>query len=329
MPEQLAAGVIALALVIYALTGGADFGGGILDLTARGPRGAELRALISRAIGPIWEANHVWLILVVVVCFVCLPGAFSAIMTGLHLPLLIMLLGVVGRGVAFVFRAYDDPDEHVQRGWSLLFSLSSLLTPMALGTNLGALAAGAADPGLPGRWIGPWLAPFPLVVGALVTCSVTQLAACHLTNETSNTALQDELRLRGLVAGGVCGALALLGLILARSGAPGLYAGLVEGPGMLVFHGVTAACAIGGLVGLVRRRWALARLLVGGQVALVALGWALAQWPLAVPPSLSISEVAAPREVIVPVLWALGLGAVGLLPALGFLYSVFHQRTKA
>ena len=325
MPEQLAAGVIVVALVIYALTGGADFGGGVLDLTARGPRGAELRALISRAIGPIWEANHVWLILVLVVAFVCLPGAFVAINQALHLPLLIMLVGVVGRGAAFVFRAYDDPDPAVQRGWSLIFALSSLLTPMALGVTLGAVAAGAAAPSVAPAFLGPWLAPFPLVVGALVTASVTQLAACHLLNETSAPELREDLRARGLVAGALCGALALTGLALARTGAPVLYAGLVQSPVAPLFHAITGGAALGGLFALYRRRWALARVFVAAQVALVALGWAGAQWPLAVPPDLTITAAAAPREVIVPVLWALGVGALGLVPALILLFRVFRR----
>ena len=316
MPEQLAAGVIVVALVIYALTGGADFGG---------PRGAELRALIGRAIGPIWEANHVWLILVVVVAFVCLPGAFVAIMTTLHLPLMIMLFGVVGRGTAFVFRAYDDPDPAVQRGWSLIFALSSLLTPMALGTTLGAIAAGAAAPTDTPSFLGPWLAPFPLVVGALVTASVTQLAACHLLNETSNTTLQEDLRVRGLVAGGICGALALAGIALSQRGAPVIYAGLVQSGFAPVFHGVTGGVAIGGLVALARRRWMFARALVAAQVSLTALGWAAAQWPLAIPPDLTITAAAAPAAVIVPVLWAIGIGAVGLVPALILLFRVFRR----
>ncbi len=330
MPEQLAAGVIVVALILYALSGGADFGGGILDLTARGPRGRALRELIARAIGPIWEANHVWLILVVVVMFVCLPRAFAVIMTALHVPLVIMLVGVVLRGSAFVFRSYDDPDELVQRRWGLLFALSSLLTPLALGTTLGAVASGALRLGPEGRVLtdfwSAWTAPFPLVVGGLVTAQFTFLAAIYLTLETEEPELREMLRRRGLVAGGLSGALAMAGLVLARDGAPIVWAGLVQSAWALPFQGVTALVALGALGALAKRRWAPARALAAAQVVLVALGWAAAQWPLAVPPDLDLSAAAAPREVIVPVLWALGLGALGLIPALLWLYRVFGKR---
>lgn len=331
MPEMLAAGVIVGALVLYALTGGADFGGGILDLTARGPRGRALRDLIARAIGPIWEANHVWLILVVVVLFVCFPRAFAVVMTALHIPLAVMLVGVVMRGSAFVFRGYDDPSELVARRWSLVFAASSLLTPLALGTTLGAVASGALrlDPAT-GRvltdFVSAWLAPFPLAVGGLVTALFALLAATYLAMETEDPALREDLRRRGLGAGVLTGTFAFLSLALAAEGAPRVWAGLAGGPWSLPFQVVTGGVAVGALLALARRRWALARGLAAGQVVLVSLGWAASQWPMLVPPDLDIASAAAPPSVIVPVLWALGLGAIGLFPALFWLYRVFGKR---
>jgi cytochrome d ubiquinol oxidase subunit II len=166
-PVLILAGVITAALIVYALTGGADYGGGVIDLFARGPRAKDLRTLIARAIGPIWEAHHVWLILVIVLTFVCLPKAFAAIMTALHIPLTILLIGVVLRGSAFVFRAYDDPTDEVQRRWSLIFAVASVVSPWALGVTLGAVASGTITFDGAGRvqtdFISAWAAPFPAV----------------------------------------------------------------------------------------------------------------------------------------------------------------------
>src|SRR3954471_3116805 len=134
------AGMAILAsLTIYALTGGADYGGGGLDLLARGPRAEGQRALIARAIGPVWEANHVWLILVVVVLFTAFPPAFAAVTTGLHLPLSVMLVGIVLRGSAFTFLHYDASERN-RRRWGRAFALPSVATPVLLGVVVGALA---------------------------------------------------------------------------------------------------------------------------------------------------------------------------------------------
>ena len=134
--------IILAALVVYALSGGADYGGGMWDLLASGPRAPRQRAAIEHAIGPIWEANHVWLILVIVVLFTAFPEAFAVIMTALHIPMTAVLLGIVLRGSTFVFRKYDVQDGAVHRRWSTLFGASSVFTPFVLGLCLGALASG-------------------------------------------------------------------------------------------------------------------------------------------------------------------------------------------
>ncbi len=131
------------ALVLYLLFGGADFGGGVWDLLASGPRREEQRALIEHAIGPIWEANHVWLILAVVLMFVCFPSAWAALSTALHVPLTVMLVGVVLRGSAFAFRSYGSDDDASQRRWGRTFAMASVVTPLTLGMCVGAVASGA------------------------------------------------------------------------------------------------------------------------------------------------------------------------------------------
>src|SRR5262245_23058179 len=166
--EQVIAVVTLVSLILYALMGGADFGGGVWDLFARGPRRARQREAISEAIAPIWEANHVWLILVIVLLFTAWPRAFAAMMTALHIPLTAMLLGIVLRGTTFVFRKYDSKRDNVQRRWSRVFGISSTFTPFVQGLTLGALATGAirVEGSLvrTGFFAG-WLTPFALLCG--------------------------------------------------------------------------------------------------------------------------------------------------------------------
>src|SRR5271167_2088334 len=135
-------GVLLISLTIYVLTAGADYGGGVWDLFAGGPRAYLQRDLIERAIGPIWEADHVWLILVIVILFTAFPPAFSAIMIGLHVPLTLMLVGVVMRGSAFSFRSYGGGGDLAEREWGRVFAIASIVTPLLLGIIIGAIAAG-------------------------------------------------------------------------------------------------------------------------------------------------------------------------------------------
>ena len=150
-PGNFVAAVIVVAMLLYALTGGADFGGGVWDLLATGPRAGAQRQAIARAIGPIWEANHVWLLVVLVLMFVAFPTAFAAIMTALHLPMLIMLTGITLRGSAFVFRTYG-PDRPEWRRWGVVFGAASAVTPIFLGVVLGAVSSGAS----PFVQMAPW-----------------------------------------------------------------------------------------------------------------------------------------------------------------------------
>src|SRR2546423_971239 len=157
-----------VSLTFYALLAGADYGGGVWDLFARGPRADEQRALIAHAIGPIWEANHVWLILVVVILFTAFPAAFATITTALHIPLTLLLIGIVLRGSAFTFRTYDSQRDSVQRRWSRTFSIASIITPVLLGVIVGALSSGTIhleDGTFTSSFLSSWLTPFPFAVG--------------------------------------------------------------------------------------------------------------------------------------------------------------------
>src|SRR5690349_17011908 len=200
-PAALVAGAIAASLNIYAVTAGADFGGGVWDLLASGDRKDRQRSLIAEAIAPIWEANHVWLILVVVLLFTAFPPAFAQLMTVLHIPLSLLLLGIVLRGSAFTFRSYDSRRDSVQRRWGRIFAITSTVTPLLLGTILGAIATGDVGEQSPtsgtsfaSAYVAPWLSPFPIAVGALALVLFAFLAAVYLTVEAEDDALRDDFR---------------------------------------------------------------------------------------------------------------------------------------
>jgi cytochrome bd ubiquinol oxidase subunit II len=328
--EHLLGGVMLAALVLYALLGGADYGGGVWDLLAGGPRRDEQRALIERAIGPIWEANHVWLILVVVVLFGAFPPAFAAITVALHVPLLIFLLGVVFRGSAFTFRAHDARGDRSQRRWGLVFSLASVAAPMVLGAVVGAVASGrirVVDGVVVTGFFASWLAPFPLLVGLFALCLFAFLAATYLAWEASATpALADDFRIRALAAGAAVGGVAVATFAASFTGAPLISAGLTDRPFTWPLHTATAAAALTAFWALYRRRFALARFAAAAQTALILLGWAASQYPYLMVPDLTITGAAANARTQHLILTSLAIGSALLFPSLWALYRVFKAR---
>lgn len=336
LPEYFVAGIMFLALVLYVLTGGADFGGGVWDLLATGPRAQKQRDLLAHAIGPIWEANHVWLIIVVVLMFVAFPSAFATMTTLLHIPLTVMLVGIVLRGSAFVFRTYDSEEVRVQKRWGVLFAIGSIVTPLMLGITLGALASGALASGaLPAHasagtvydvFIVPWLKPFPIAIGVLTLALCAFLGALYAIFETDDEALKSDFRKRALASALLVGCLAGLTLMTAKHGAPRIYAGLLRESWSPYFQLATGLMAVGALGALVFKYDLIARVLGMAQVALLVSGWALAQFPYLIVPIRTIRDSAAPRSILLPVLAALGLGAIALVPAYTYLFIVFKGR---
>ena len=328
--ETIIAGAMVVSLIFYALLGGADYGGGVWDLFARGPRAREQRALIAEAIGPVWEANHVWLILVIVILFTAFPPAFAAIATALHIPLTLMLIGIVLRGTAFTFRTYDVQRDDVQRRWSLVFSVASIITPVLLGITLGAIASGrirVRDGIVTSGFFQAWHAPFPFAVGLFALALFAFLAAVYLTLETRDHELQEDFRRRALIAGAAVGALALTVFLLAEMGAPTVRAGISRSRWALSLHLATAVCATSAFYALWRRKYRLARVCAAGQVTLILLGWAFAQFPYLVEPDITISSAAAPRVTLQLLLGALAAGAVLLFPSFYYLFRVFKGKT--
>lgn len=330
--ERLVETAIWLCLLIYALSGGADFGSGVWDLFASGPRAARQRAVVADAIAPIWEANHVWLIIVIVLLFTGFPAVFAAAATALHVPLTIMLVGIVLRGSAFVFRTYSKPSEAGHRRWGLVFAIASAVTPVMAGVCVGAAVSGSirvVDGTMTSGFWRPWLAVFPLAVGLFTLALFAFLAAVYLIHETRDEDLKEDFRRRALAASLLVGALAWLCFALAAAGAPQIYRGLSARWWSIPFQALTGAAALGALAALHRRRDQWARALAVLQVALVLLGWALAQYPYGLVPDLTLHEAAAPASVLRPVLITLGAGAALILPAFAWLYAIFKRRVLA
>jgi cytochrome d ubiquinol oxidase subunit II len=328
---DLLAGILVLALNAYVLLGGADFGGGVWDLLARGPRAARQRDLVARAIGPVWEANHVWLILAIVMLFTCFPAAFARISITPHIPLALMLVGIVVRGSAFTFRSTGAGEEGFERRWGRAFAGASLLTPLLLGISLAAVASGrlgergAGSGTFVEAYVLPWLTPFGLVVGLLTLACFAYLAAVYLVLETDDPELREDFRHRAIESGIAVPAVAGLALALAESGAPRLVEGLVRSAWAVPYLVGTGLAAAAAFVGLFGRRYAFARAAGAAEVSLLVWGWALAQYPYVVPPDLTIVATAAPRITLTLVLVGLAGGAVVLVPSLYYLFRVFKM----
>jgi len=319
---DLLAGIVVASLNAYVLLAGADFGGGLWDLFATGPRRRDQRALVAEAIGPVWEANHVWLILALVLLFSCFPAAFAQLSIRLHIPLSLALIGIVLRGSAFAFRSYGGQRDEVQRNWGRLFAIASVVTPLLLGMAVGAVATGRV--GDAGRGMGegfyfvyvaPWLNPFALAVGVFTLACFAFLAAVYLTLESADRELRDDFRRRALGAGV---AVIVLGAVVLA-----LQEGPLGVPWAAPLHFVTGATAVGCLAALWLGWWQAARIAAATEVSLIVWGWAAGQYPYLVPPDFSIAGSAAPRVTLELALGALGLGGLVLFPSLYYMFRLF------
>lgn len=327
--EFLIAAVMLIGLILYALLGGADFGGGIWDLLALGPRARAQREAIANAIAPVWEANHVWLILVIVLLFTAFPSAFAAIMTVLFIPMTLVLIGIVLRGSAFVFRKYGWQDDPTFRRWSTVFGISSFFTPFFLGTNLGALATGTVrlSNGAPlYGFLAGWTTPFALGCGLFAQALFAFLAAVYLTVDTRHhPELQSDFRLRALISGVALAPIAYSVFFLSYKDAPIIFEDMNSwwGPWLLL---ITSLSAIGALAALWWRRFTLARAFAILQVGLILLGWGLAQYPYLAVPDYTLGGAAGPQATLRLVVIGLAVGAILLFPSLGYLFYVFKGR---
>jgi cytochrome d ubiquinol oxidase subunit II len=330
---EIIAGIVVISLNAYVLLAGADFGGGVWDLFASGSRRRDQRALVTEAIGPVWEANHVWLILALVLLFSCFPAAFAHLSIRLHITLSLALIGIVLRGSAFAFRSYGGPRDDVQETWGRLFSIASVVTPVLLGMAVGAVAAGTIGEegrgkgeGFIALYVSPWLNLFAFSVGVFALACFAYLAAVYLTLESDDRALQDDFRRRGIAAGLAVMVTGIIALALSRGVAPSLAQGLLGAPWASPLHLLTGLAALGGLAALWFRRWRWARIAAAGEVSLILWGWAFGQYPYLVPPEFSIDGSAAPRVTLELALAAVAVGGLVLFPSLYYLFKVFKGK---
>jgi len=326
--ENLAAMVVLLGLIAYAMFGGADFGGGVWTALASGPRATEQRESISRAMGPVWETNHVWLILVVVTLFTAFPPAFADLFTALLIPLVIALVGIVFRGAAFAFRHYAHYAGTDLPATGMVFSVASIITPLSMGMAAGAVAGGhitiengAVTSGL----FEPWLQPFPIVCGLIAVAICGFLTAYYMTTRATGELLED-FRRRGLMASLVLGALLIIALPIAYWDADAFWEQMKD-PAPLAVMGAAVAMGLTSLVVLWRRWYLLAPPVAAATVALVIGGWAAVQYPYLILPDQRISDVAAGDPPLTAFLIALPIGALILIPSLVLLYAVFSEKT--
>jgi len=324
---DICAAILWLGATFYALFGGADFGGGFWDLVAGGSeRGERPRAVIQQSLTPVWEANHVWLIFILVVLWTAFPPAFSAVMTTLYVPIALAALGIVLRGSGFAFRKSIEGLSG-RRAAGATFAISSLLTPFFMGAVVGAVADGNVPPDGNGAAFSSWLQPLPLLTGAMFVASGAYLAAVFLIGDASRRGddeMQRYFARRALAAAAVAGAAAIFGLVELHAETRYVFDRLIDQGLPLVI--LSALCGLGALailLAMARRPgappWPL-RPLAGGAVIAVIWGWGVAQFPYLLPTSLKISEAAAPTDTLTSVIIVFLFAGIIVLPALGLLY---------
>jgi cytochrome bd ubiquinol oxidase subunit II len=321
-----AAAILWVGATFYALFGGADFGGGVWDLVAGGPeRGERPRALIQRSLTPVWEANHVWLIFVLVVLWTAFPEAFSAIFTTLYVPLTLAALGIVLRGSGFAFRKSIEGLQG-RRAMGAAFAISSLMTPFFMGAVVGAIAAGHVPAAGNGDAFSTWLQPLPLLVGAMFVATSAYLAGVFLVGDARRAGDEEMERYferRAVGAAVVAGALAAAGLVALHSEARYVFDRLTSQGLPLVVLSLVCGAAL--LVVLLRGARRPLRPLAAGAVVAVIWGWGVAQFPYLLPTSLRIDQAAAPDPTMTIIFIVFAAAAVLVLPSLGLLY-VLAQR---
>jgi cytochrome bd ubiquinol oxidase subunit II len=321
-----AAAILWVGATFYALFGGADFGGGFWDLIAGdAEKGERPRDLIQRSLTPVWEANHVWLIFILVILWTAFPPAFSAVMTTVYVPLALAAVGIVLRGAGFAFRKSFE-ELAARRAAGAAFALSSVMTPFFMGAVVGAIAAGNVPADGNGDAFSSWLAPLPLLTGAMFVATGAYLSAVFLVGDARRAGEEDLERYfvrRALAAAAVAGVAAAAGLLELHSEARYVFDRLVSQGLPLVI--LSALCGFGLLAVLLRGGRRPLRPLAAGAVVAVIWGWGVAQFPYLLPRSLTIGEAAAPDPTLNVVFGVFAVAAVLVLPSLGLLY-VLTQR---
>jgi len=329
MPEVCLALAI-IGITAYAVLAGADLGAGFWDLTAGGDqRGGRVRGMIQRSMSPVWEANHVWLIFVLVILWTSFPEFFGSIMSTLYVPLFIAAFGIILRGVAFAVRGQAATMAEA-RGFGAVFASSSVLVPFCLGAALGGIASGRVPVGNAlGAPMDSWINPTSILIGVLAVVTGAYISAVYLAADAVRADLPDlveAFRRRALGAGVVAGLIAIGGLFVIRSDARDLFDGLTSGGG-LVFVLLSAAFGLLTLALVWTRRLPLARFSSAAAVGCIVVGWAFAQSPYLLPGELTLDQAAASDATLTALLISVAVGLCLLVPSLFYLYRLVLRGT--
>ena len=323
---------LAVSILLYCLLAGADFGAGILEAFLGSRRREEQRKVIAHAMGPVWEANHVWLILAVVILFTGFPKAYSALSITFHIPLTLMLLGVILRGCAFTFRHYDAVRDRSQRAYSAIFMTSSFLTPLMLGVVAGGMLIGASSPieaGFYAAFVRPWMNLFCFAVGVFGCVLFAFLAAVYLIGETEDAEVKRIFVRRALVLNGLAIPAGLCVFIAAEiNGLPLARFFIGKAASLASMIGATVLF-IPLWIAIRRDASQSARIVAAAQVGLILIGWFRLQFPVIIDSRsgpLTIYSAAAPEPTLRYLLYALIAGSAIIFPALVYLLKVFKVR---
>lgn len=320
--------VMGISLVLYVLLGGADFGAGIIELFT----GDRANRVISRAIAPVWEANHIWLIIAVVILFNGFPKVYAEVSTALHIPILITLMGIIARGSAFTFRHYDAVVDQWHKWYSIIFRWSSLLTVFFLGVTLGAVISGTI-PVEPTNFVDyyfkPWLNLFTLSMGLFLTVLSAYISAIFLLGEveTQEGYMLIWTFIKRLFIGAVVSGLLLL--LSSYIMDVGLHSAMIKSP-ISIISMVLATIAVPLVFRAMKDKniWRL-RFIVGAQVLLIILGWLVVQWPHLLSysdgSSLTIYNASAPKSTMKILFTALAVGVMIIFPSLFYLFKVYKR----
>ena len=326
--SDVVAVILMFGITAYALFGGADFGAGFWDLFAGGAaRGRRPRAVIAHSIGPVWEANHVWLIFCLVVLWTGFPEAFESITLTLFVPLALAALGIVLRGSSFAFRK-EVSQTSSQRNFGVAFASSSVLVPYCMGAVAGAIASGQVPAG--GKAGDPWsswINPTSVLGGVLAVTVCAFLASVYLVwdaRRLDDGDMEQYFRHRAVGSSVAAGVVAFVGFFILHDYANYVFNGLTSRALPLVI--VSALCGIGALILLVRDAHRWARVLAMGAVATVVVSWGVAQWPYILPTTLKVSSAAAPSGTLSAIIVVFIVAAIVILPSLGLLY-VLDQKS--
>jgi cytochrome d ubiquinol oxidase subunit II len=311
-------------VALYITLGGADFGAGFWQLFAgRGEQAERVREHAHRSMGPVWEANHVWLIFVLTVFWTAYPAAFGSIASTLVVPLFIALLGIIFRGATYALKA-GASSERESALIDTTFSLSSILTPFALGAAIGAIATNRVPVGnAAGHLFSSWLNPTSILIGVLAVASSAYLAAVYLAADAAHDgrlALEQDFRRRALGAGVAAGAIAVAGIFIVNADNRGLFHSLLTGRALPAVI-VSAIAGVATLALVYRRRFEPARYFAALAVAAIVAGWALSRWPTILP-GLTVDQAAAGHDTLVAVVVSVLAGGAILFPSLALLFRI-------